>query len=246
MDGKTSTQPRDSDDKSSTPLPQEESAEQVEPSSASAGGDSGGPYSPATVRGDPPASDLSEDLLGDIYERFKGPLFRLACGLVNDPSIAAELLHDTFARMLKSDVCNSLTNAEDLETAQKIAWSWLWQAVRKVCQNHINLIVRRRRIRRRINNGATYPREKHGPDTQSEQLLAEERRQIINESIQELDDQIQQVICLTHGLCGHKELTTAEISELLGITCERVYQLKYRGQRQLRDKLLEKGVTYPP
>ena len=80
-------------------------------------------------------------------------------------------------------------------------------------------------------------------ETPDDSVLNEEIRQQIDIALNCLDERERYIIRLYFGLDGNEALTLAQIGNLLGLTRERVRQLKLRALTKLRDPKCYEGVS---
>lgn len=65
----------------------------------------------------------------------------------------------------------------------------------------------------------------------------------LGQSLEELDDRQQEVICRRFGLKGHDRQTLEEVGKAVGLTRERVRQIQLGALKDLRRSLAKQGVT---
>lgn len=173
----------------------------------------------------PAASDVSA-----VYARFARPLFRFILHRVGDRSVAEDLLHDVFVRML--------VGLPQYEERGYSVSAWLYRIA--ACRVIDWLRVNGRRRTTALEQARKLVGEAW-PDGERTAADGEAEQRILLAALAQLTESQAAVIRLRFMA----ELPIAEVAERLSLTPQAVKALQHRGMAQLR-LLLARPSSYHP
>lgn len=167
-------------------------------------------------------SDLSA--FGEIYRRYRSPIYRYLYSRTGDGATAEDLTAQVFFKALK---------AADSFRGQGTYRSWLFQIARNTLTNW-----RSEKARLHI-PVADVPEDSDDEDSPTVITLAREERDLLWDTVDELSDAQREVVRLRYW----KELPIEEIARRTGRTTGAIRVLLHRSIRSLRERLSGKDVT---
>ncbi len=159
------------------------------------------------------------DALGELFERHKDFVFRVALGLTGRRDMAAEIVQETFLALLK--------RSASLDPRRGRVTTWLFEVARRRAMDH------HRRRRFEIVRLDASPRPAASPE---ESAIASERRDALHRAVADLPARPREVFVLRIGL----GFSVDETARLLGCGTGAVRTALHDAHRRLRVALLDR------
>ena len=170
--------------------------------------------------------DKEKTTLELIYEKHRNRMYMAAYRIVNNPTVAEDVLHDTFVALSKNT--EKLKNVDSLYTASYVT---------KAARNHaLNTIKKAQQS----NIVSIEEIDIVSDESVLDALCTEENVNIIVSSILALDEKYRDVLSLYY----FNELTVSEIAVSLGRKESTVKQQLARGRRRLIDTIKKEVDGY--
>ena len=161
-----------------------------------------------------------------IYEKYRNRMYMAAYRVVKNPSLAEDVLHDTFVALSKNT--EKLKDVDSLYTASYVT---------KAARNHALNAVKKSRESNIISIDEI---DVVSDESLLDKLCTEENINIIVSSILALDEKYRDVLSLYY----FNELTVSEIAVSLGRKESTVKQQLARGRRRLIDTIKKEVDGY--
>lgn len=161
-----------------------------------------------------------------IYEKYRNRMYMAAYRVVKNPSLAEDVLHDTFVALSKNT--EKLRDVDSLYTASYVT---------KAARNHALNAVKKSRESNIISIDEI---DVVSDESLLDKLCTEENINIIVSSILALDEKYRDVLSLYY----FNELTVSEIATLLSRKESTVKQQLARGRRKLIDTIKKEVDGY--
>ncbi len=163
---------------------------------------------------------MDNELLKQLYQKYQRELYLYLYSLCRKRELAEDLLQETFLKALLA-LPDGHTNMR----------AWLYMVARNLFFNY----YKKEKWKVRIEEATEVPDE--NAEKMLEGLIAEERGRELYRAMERLETAKREVLLL-HYFAG---LSQKEIAAILHLTAENVRVLAYRGKRELRHYMEEKG-----
>lgn len=171
-----------------------------------------------------PLADAGQMYLATLFHKYRGSLYRYLTGLVSSPEDAAEMVQESYVRLLQHE------NVAQLEAVSR---TYLFQIATNLARDHF-----RRRTTRR--SGAHFdvddveiPDERGGPENS---VVWEQTIDSIKQGIKELSPMTRRVFLLSR----FRDKTYPQIAALLGISTRTVERKMCEAMDHLAARLGER------
>lgn len=162
-----------------------------------------------------------EQAMGELYERFKTPVFNLAYRYTYNRAAAEDLLQDIFVKIF--------THIHELDKAEAFK-SWMYKVSVNTCLSYVRSNTRflRRNVSLTDLQGSIEEKNEGKPDT----LM----RRVIEEAIQNLSTKLKSIFLL-HDVQGFKHEEIAQIMECsVGTSKSQLFKARMKIRKQLEKK----------
>jgi RNA polymerase sigma-70 factor (ECF subfamily) len=171
-----------------------------------------------------PLAEASQTYLATLFHKYRASLYRYLTGLVSSPDDAAELVQESYARLLQHD------NVAQLEAVSR---TYLFQIATNLARDHF-----RRRMTRRAGahfdvDDVEIADERGGPE---HSMVWEQTIDSIKQGIKELSPMTRRVFLLSR----FRDKTYPQIAVLLGISTRTVERKMCEAMEHLAARLGER------
>lgn len=161
------------------------------------------------------------DAWGEIVRRYKDAVFGIALGILKNASDAEDAAQDAFIRAYE--------NLDSYDLRRKFS-TWMFTITANLCKNKL----RRERFFAPLKGAIRLI----GGDDPAEVVAREERRELVQEALEALDDKYRAPLVLRY----YSDLEYKEIARILNLPEGTVKTRIHRGKLALKDWLAAKGV----
>jgi RNA polymerase sigma factor (sigma-70 family) len=162
--------------------------------------------------------------LGELFERYHGPLFDFLSRITGDRTAAEDLVQDVFVRILKYR--RTYRDDSCFET-------WVYRIARNA---RVDYFKRRRPVEGIGPDGLELPASTPGPQQQLEQSLDAER---LKRALAELPDEKRELL----ALAKYRGMKYERIAELLAVDVGTVKVRVHRAVKDLREIFLRQAAA---
>lgn len=153
-----------------------------------------------------------------LVERHTDKIYAVCFRTLRSRPAAEDAAQETFFRLWK--------NAAKWRPKGAKFETWLYRVAMNICLDQL-------RKRKREAPEESAPEQADGAPRQDEQVIAAERREIVDEALALLPERQRAAI----NLCHYLELSNIEAAEIMEISVDALESLLARGRRALRDRL---------
>jgi RNA polymerase sigma-70 factor (ECF subfamily) len=165
--------------------------------------------------------DEDLDALGELFERYRHQVYRVALAIVRDPYIAEDILQDAFLKLHK------YAHRIDIE---RPLMPWLYRVTANLSYTFVTRNAKRRVPLDDVNEGQLVSPKGQAPDRMTEKT---ELRNDVREAIETLSTQ-QRTVVILHYLAT---LSIQEIAEILECPVGTVKSRLHHARNNLRQRL---------
>jgi RNA polymerase sigma-70 factor (ECF subfamily) len=165
--------------------------------------------------------DEDLDALGELFERYRHQVYRVALAIVRDPFIAEDILQDAFLKLHK------YAHRIDIE---RPLMPWLYRVTANLSYTFVTRNAKRRVPLDDINEGQLVSPKGQAPDKLTEKT---ELRKDVREAIETLSTQ-QRTVVILHYLAT---LSIQEIADILECPVGTVKSRLHHARNNLRQRL---------
>lgn len=166
---------------------------------------------------------MENDALRAVYEKYQRGLFLYLYSLCKNRSLAEDLVQETFLKALLS-----------LPGGHPNLKAWLYLVARNL---YFNLC----RSEKRLTTLDDVEADLRTDQTPLDDLLLTERSRVLYKALSELNEQKREVLQMQY----FGGLSQKEIASVLHLTPENVRVLAWRGKKELKSRLEDKGYDLP-